>query len=100
VADVGGHDRPFVGGEWAAAVAQGSRVSAPDLQNLCEARLRRIVGDLSVVEPGVDQVGELGGVADVHRVRREQSSLPGEAMCRSSHKTCHRDVEPTRTSDS
>ena len=39
----------------------------------------------SVVEPGGAFVPS----------RREESSPLGEAVCRSSHKTCHRDAEPT-----
>src|SRR3954447_8976699 len=54
----------------AAVAAQGSRVSASDLQNTCAPWLLRVVGDLSAIEPGVDDVGELARVAEVHRVRR------------------------------
>src|SRR5919112_5043765 len=51
-------------------VLQVSRVPAPDLHDLCEAWLLRVVGDFSAVEPAVDHVGELARVAEVHGVRR------------------------------
>src|SRR3954471_12887935 len=58
------------GWEVEAVAAQGSRVSASDLQNTRAPWLLRVVGDLSAIEPGVDDVGELAGVAEVHGVRR------------------------------